>query len=61
MSPYTNTQLVPNEKTTPSTESPTVTTTLPPFISNGYFDTKLQAMFTLSDQILIDLIKYLMP
>ena len=44
MSPYKNTQLVPNEKTNTSTESPTVTITLPPFISNGYFDTKLQAI-----------------
>ena len=64
MYPSKNTQSDSSEKITLYTEAPTIITTPPPpFMPNFYFATKLQAMFSQSDQtfeaIFLDLIEYL--
>ena len=51
MSPFINTQYRYSEKINTYTESPTITTSTPPFVSTYYFENTIQAMFTFSDQM----------
>ena len=44
-------QLVDLKSETPSILDPTIITTTAPFISEDYFDTKIQAMFASYDQL----------
>ena len=36
---------------TPYTEAPNINTTITPLVSNGYFDTKIQSVFSQSYQV----------
>ena len=51
MDPSTNTQYGSSDDITPSTESPTIIITIPPYIPNSYFENKIKSMFDRYDQI----------